>query len=215
MAGAKHRMLELLKEKVGKEVYRDLLSEVANTHEWARSIRTLREEGWDIETTKAGYILHSLIQLKANKERFSISTKLRYQVLQRDNSTCQRCGKTIKDGITLEVDHKIPVDWGGTNDLDNLWTLCNKCNGGKRNFFSDFDASVMTEVSKEKSGYRKLVRFFELNPNLVLEPWILEAISHIRDWTRTIRLIREKEKMNIQWIDISEEYPKGGYIFKK
>jgi biotin operon repressor len=95
MAGAKHKMLELLKENVGKEVSRDLLSEAAGTHEWARSIRTLREEGWEIETTKAGYILHSLIQTKTIKTRFPITTKLRYQVIQRDNSKCQRCGRTI------------------------------------------------------------------------------------------------------------------------
>jgi hypothetical protein len=57
-----------------------------------------------------------------------------WSVLARDNWTCCSCGRSSKEeGITLEVDHIIPRSKGGTDDLDNLQTLCKKCNIGKSN----------------------------------------------------------------------------------
>jgi 5-methylcytosine-specific restriction endonuclease McrA len=62
--------------------------------------------------------------------RKTISLKIRLLILERDGYKCQLCGKTAKD-THLEVDHKIPVAKGGTDSLDNLWTLCIECNRGK------------------------------------------------------------------------------------
>jgi hypothetical protein len=57
-----------------------------------------------------------------------------WSVLARDNWTCCSCGRSSKEeGITLEVDHIIPRSKGGTDDIDNLQTLCKKCNVGKSN----------------------------------------------------------------------------------
>lgn len=57
-----------------------------------------------------------------------------WSVLARDNWTCCSCGRSSKEeGITLEVDHIIPRSKGGTDGLDNLQTLCKKCNIGKSN----------------------------------------------------------------------------------
>jgi len=213
MGGASEKMLDLLQKKVGEVVSRELLSETAKIHDWQRQIRTLRQDGWDIESVNEGYILHSLIKADSIKKRGAISNKLRYAVLQRDNSTCQRCGKTVQDGIKLEADHKIPVEWGGETEIDNLWTLCNICNGGKKHFFSDFDQKIMALVMKETSGYKRLVKFFKLNPDLAIEPYKLSVISGIRDWERTLRLIRTKEKMKIKWLRKSEINRNEAYIF--
>lgn len=212
MSSAKERLLAFLQDNAGKVVSLDVLRNVAQTNDWTRSMRTLRQEGWDIETLQNSYILHSLIQNNVINVRTTISPKLRYAILQRDNSTCQRCGKTINDGIKLEVDHKIPVDCGGTNDPENLWTLCNVCNQGKKNLFSDFDQKVLSEVMREESGLQKLVKLFELQPNIVIEPLKLQVISGIRDWTRTVRLIRQKKGMDIRFVDKCDDYPDGGYI---
>ena len=38
-----------------------------------------------------------------------------------------------KDENTPSTDHKIPRSKGGTNDIDNLWIICNKCNTIKSN----------------------------------------------------------------------------------
>lgn len=48
--------------------------------------------------------------------------KLRAHVRQRDGG-CRRCGATTR----LEVHHVIPLSRGGTNDPDNLVTLCRTC----------------------------------------------------------------------------------------
>jgi hypothetical protein len=64
--------------------------------------------------------------------REEISIRKRFLVLKRDQFTYVLCGRS-GIGIKLEVDHKIPVSKGGSNNLDNLQTLCYECNRGKRN----------------------------------------------------------------------------------
>ena len=63
-------------------------------------------------------------------KRKGISNGLRWKVLQRDNFTCQYCGRHAPD-VALEIDHIIPVAKGGTNDILNLVTACYECNHGK------------------------------------------------------------------------------------
>ena len=68
-------------------------------------------------------------------ERAKMSPQLRAQVLARDNYTCQECGASIYDepNLLLEVDHILPVSKGGKTIIDNLQTLCWKCNRQKSN----------------------------------------------------------------------------------
>jgi 5-methylcytosine-specific restriction endonuclease McrA len=68
------------------------------------------------------------------QERNRMSASLRYRVLSRDDSRCTRCGATPQThGISLHVDHIVPVSMGGTSEMDNLQTLCAPCNLGKSN----------------------------------------------------------------------------------
>jgi len=63
----------------------------------------------------------------------NINMRLRFKVLKRDNFKCCACGSSpAKDpSIELHVDHIIPWSKGGETTLDNLQTLCSKCNLGK------------------------------------------------------------------------------------
>jgi len=63
------------------------------------------------------------------------SIRLRWKVLQRDNFKCCACGLSpaITPGIELHVDHIIPWSKGGDTIIENLQTLCSKCNLGKSN----------------------------------------------------------------------------------
>ena len=63
--------------------------------------------------------------------REAISKPRRFQILKRDNYRCQLCGKSADDGVRLHVDHRVPLAKGGSNEDDNLWTLCEPCNLGK------------------------------------------------------------------------------------
>ena len=67
-----------------------------------------------------------------NNKRCPIGSRLRHEVFKRDNYTCKECGAT-KEEITLHVDHIIPFSQGGTDELDNLQTLCETCNLSKSN----------------------------------------------------------------------------------
>ncbi len=60
---------------------------------------------------------------------------LRFKVLQRDLFRCLLCGRSpaTELGCELHVDHIIPFSKGGKTTLENLQTLCSKCNIGKSN----------------------------------------------------------------------------------
>jgi len=63
------------------------------------------------------------------------SMKLRFDVLKRDNFKCCACGASPSKDPTVElhIDHIIPWSKGGESTMDNLQTLCSKCNFGKSN----------------------------------------------------------------------------------
>lgn len=72
-------------------------------------------------------------RLTSKRTRTGISQKMRFEIFQRDNFTCQYCNRSKADGIKLELDHKTPVSKGGTDDFNNLITSCEDCNQGKSN----------------------------------------------------------------------------------
>jgi len=62
----------------------------------------------------------------------TVSERIRFEVLKRDNFRCVYCGRTpSEDGVKLEVDHIIPAVEGGRYAKDNLVTVCRECNRGK------------------------------------------------------------------------------------
>lgn len=81
---------------------------------------------------KIGYET-SLSQYYAKDQRRLMTRALRKQIMERDNYTCQICGKYMPDEVGLQIDHIIPVSRGGKTLPSNLRVLCNKCNGHKGN----------------------------------------------------------------------------------
>jgi 5-methylcytosine-specific restriction endonuclease McrA len=65
------------------------------------------------------------------KNRSPIDGSIRYQVLNRANNVCELCG-IPSDVRALEVDHIVPKNWKGIDDLVNYQALCYKCNANKR-----------------------------------------------------------------------------------
>lgn len=63
--------------------------------------------------------------------------KLRFEILRRDNFTCQYCGRSPKynSGVILEMDHRFPASKGGKWTKENIATSCHECNAGKSNIF--------------------------------------------------------------------------------
>jgi ATP adenylyltransferase len=65
------------------------------------------------------------------KNRSPIDGSIRYQVLNRANNVCELCGIPSTERA-LEVDHIVPKNWKGADDLSNYQALCYKCNANKR-----------------------------------------------------------------------------------
>ena len=61
----------------------------------------------------------------------ALSLRKRFFVMKRDSFSCVRCGRSGL-GVRLEVDHRNPRAKGGSDNIDNLQTLCFECNRGKR-----------------------------------------------------------------------------------
>lgn len=59
--------------------------------------------------------------------RKAIPASVRQFVFDRDGHACLRCGAT--DSLTL--DHVFPWSLGGPDTVDNLQTLCGRCNSSK------------------------------------------------------------------------------------
>lgn len=95
-----------------------------------------------------------------NHKRVGISGwyKLRWEILERDKFTCQYCGRSSPD-VKLEVDHKMALCDGGTDDKDNLVCSCYACNRGK----SGLRQSIV--LSKTKSDGHKKISI----PDMVLD----------------------------------------------
>ena len=90
-----------------------------------------------------------------------ISGTLRYEILKRAKFRCELCGISAEEKA-LEVDHIVPRNSGGTDDLSNLQALCYSCNAMKRDRDdTDFrqvaqsygdreDGCLFCEVSKQR-----------------------------------------------------------------
>jgi len=75
-----------------------------------------------------------LLKTKQKNERKTIPLNIRWAVLKRDNYSCKKCGRSPgkENTVELEIDHIIPIAKNGTNDKENLQTLCHECNQGKK-----------------------------------------------------------------------------------
>ena len=74
-------------------------------------------------------------EIKTKRTSRNINLRLRWTILQRDNFSCRKCGRSpAKDqSVILHVDHIIPWSKDGETVIENLETLCEKCNLGKSN----------------------------------------------------------------------------------
>ena len=64
---------------------------------------------------------------KATKRSVS-ETKKKF-VASRQNWKCEDCGEQLS--AWFEVDHKVRLEYGGSNHVDNLVALCRECHGRK------------------------------------------------------------------------------------
>jgi len=82
-----------------------------------------------------------------------ISGTIRYEVLKNAKSRCELCGVSAQVRA-LEVDHILPRNHGGSNDISNLQALCYSCNAMKRDRDdTDFRGVAEAYEFREKNCY--------------------------------------------------------------
>lgn len=84
----------------------------------------------------------------------TLTKRMRYEILRRDNHTCRYCGAAAPD-VALTVDHVIPTALGGTDDATNLVTACRDCNAGKS--ASSPDAPLVAQVAEDALRWSRAI----------------------------------------------------------
>jgi hypothetical protein len=80
----------------------------------------------------------------------AVTKRTRFEILRRDNHTCQYCGQSAPD-VVLHIDHVIPVALGGSDDPNNLVTACKDCNAGKTSIQPD--SPLVAKISDLSAAY--------------------------------------------------------------
>jgi len=96
-----------------------------------RQIRKLHQEGILIKVNK-GIYRYEPAEVK-HKELEDFTEEQKKEILKRDGYKCVICGKGVKDGVELQVDHIKPKDLGGKATIENGQTLCSQHNFIKKN----------------------------------------------------------------------------------
>ena len=131
--------------QLAKEKQQNILKNVSNINsDLLSKVEKYKKEDETIIEFIENAILKSLPkealsqeELKEINRRRNIKDTTRYSVLERAGFKCQCCGiKPLKNNdVILHIDHIIPYSLGGSDNIDNLQVLCNKCNISKRNKF--------------------------------------------------------------------------------
>jgi hypothetical protein len=72
----------------------------------------------------------TLPKIFQRKVRYEISGAVQQKVWAADNFSCQYCGGKLGH-VFMTVDHLMPLELGGANDITNFVTACKPCNKAK------------------------------------------------------------------------------------
>jgi 5-methylcytosine-specific restriction endonuclease McrA len=179
------------------EIREHLAAELGDQEQLDRRRRELNKY-FIIERGGSGrHTAYRLVGRKAIVESdiLGISERVRAQVLQ--FGRCAMCGRTpAEHNVVLQVDHKMPQSWGGTNDLDNLQALCEECNRGKKDYFRTLDhlGPEIRRASEFDEPHRRLGELLKAAHPDEVRSDVLEMVAHQRqyqeDWQKRLRELR-------------------------
>lgn len=110
------------------DVCKDCLSLAMIDFEWKHGGRVWQFAA-DDQIERASKLLGTKIANEPAKTfmRKKLNERVTLSVFRRDDFTCQQCGSSSD----LTIDHIHPVALGGSNEIENLQTLCKSCNSRK------------------------------------------------------------------------------------
>lgn len=92
--------------------------------------------------------------LKEREDRIKFDKGIIEKVFRRDGYRCQMCGAKKSDDTQLTIDHIIPLAAGGSNDIDNLQTLCRRCNENKADLI--FKSGIDSDIEIKENDLKNL-----------------------------------------------------------
>ena len=113
-----------------------------------RAIRQLSQSGFLIKIAKGVYKYDPEKAYKRELEDFTVAQKK--AILERDGYKCVVCGKGLKDGMELHVDHIKPKDKGGEATIENGQVLCGPHNYQKK------------MLNQTETGKKMFIRLYDL-----------------------------------------------------
>jgi 5-methylcytosine-specific restriction endonuclease McrA len=209
--GAIHlRIIEVMKRfpegVTGGQIRQELEKEGLRPEDQTHLDRRKRDlkKWFVIETSESSQIIHGkprkvalyklIGQRTDTSDEGEINIRVKAEVRHSAHGRCQMCGKTIaEDSIKLVVDHKRPRAWGGTNDRENLWAICDECNAGKKSYFESLnvDPELMKKVIAHETVH---VRIGELLKAIGVgnrtPTALLEVAAGQDDWQKRLRELR-------------------------
>ncbi|GAB4403968.1 MAG: hypothetical protein Fur0028_16440 [Bacteroidales bacterium] len=117
-----------------------------------RQIRHLYQIGLLQKISKGIYRYDPDYIINRELEDFTPSQKA--AIMKRDGYKCVVCGRGIKDGVELQVDHIKAKDFGGKATIENGQTLCAQHNFKKKNY------------KQTETGKKMFIRLYELAKNI-------------------------------------------------
>ncbi len=128
----------------------------------------------EIHSPSITYSLPSVVKLRAFVHYNSMDVILsRRNLLQRDNHTCQYCGKTSGK---LTIDHVIPRERGGRDLWENLVIACSPCNLKKNNLTPEEAGMPLLKHPRRPNRIHYFQKFVKQHqtgwkPYLFMETW--------------------------------------------
>ncbi|MFF1476131.1 HNH endonuclease [Streptomyces sp. NPDC058301] len=135
----------------------------------------------------------------ADQMRLNLSARVRAQVLAPQR--CAQCGKNpLEDQVKLVVDHKLPLAWGGGDEIENLQPLCEECNSGKRDFYATYDpyAEQIRAAVQQEEPHGRIGELLKALQGNWVPAELIGVVASMRqyqdDWQRRLRELR-----NLGW----------------
>jgi len=120
-----------------------------------------------------------------------IDVCLRFQALYAARGSCGNCAKSIdRDGIVLVVIHKVPLEFGGRTEPDNLWAVCEDCKAPRRNCFSRVGVDWLRRTRGIRSVHLRLGETLKAFQSEPVPTALLKFVANQDDWKKRIRELR-------------------------